>query len=277
MSSSIGMMKFPRYGKIKLMFQTTNQLYLYHSQSWVVFTWHCDHCGFHHRKAGGKWSIPEPRLRWENLERRWGLVEALGAQGNPRDFHQWPVGGLNPSEKYESQLGGLATQYMGKSKMFQTTNQLLLINQWEWGGHLWLTLCHVFGLVHINQYCMTYIGHHSATAKLSLTHHCFQSHDHPQPPSMHLTMHNDARAHHSCLCSPSVSSVRIDEPLNSGSFSIWVAQGVDVVQFHFIFALAIRSQLLLQAEGCFTPCCVHVGQTFLGNPKWSGVRVGQLW
>ena len=34
------------------------------------------------------------------------------------------VGGLNPSEKYERQLGWLATQYMGKYKNGnQTTNQ----------------------------------------------------------------------------------------------------------------------------------------------------------
>jgi hypothetical protein len=27
--TSVGMMKFPRYGKIKFMFQTTNQIYIY--------------------------------------------------------------------------------------------------------------------------------------------------------------------------------------------------------------------------------------------------------
>ena len=35
------------------------------------------------------------------------------------------VGGLNPSEKYESQLGWWNSQYMEKIKvMFQTTNQV---------------------------------------------------------------------------------------------------------------------------------------------------------
>ena len=34
------------------------------------------------------------------------------------------VGGFNPSEKYESQLGLLSPIY-GKIKMFQTTNQII--------------------------------------------------------------------------------------------------------------------------------------------------------
>jgi len=36
----------------------------------------------------------------------------------------WLVGGFNPSEKYESQLGLLFPIYGKMEKMFQTTNQM---------------------------------------------------------------------------------------------------------------------------------------------------------
>jgi len=39
MSLSVGMMKFPIYGKIKLMFQTTNQLYIIYPEKCPIISY----------------------------------------------------------------------------------------------------------------------------------------------------------------------------------------------------------------------------------------------
>jgi hypothetical protein len=50
--------------------------------------------------------------------------------------HFWLVGGFNPSEKYESQIGS-SSQLLGKIKlMFQTTNQLNTIVNYGVNGIL---------------------------------------------------------------------------------------------------------------------------------------------
>ena len=54
----------------------------------------------------------------------WDRINSWKFQFSSRfDNISYLVDGFKPSEKYESQLGWWASQYMEKSKMFQTTNQ----------------------------------------------------------------------------------------------------------------------------------------------------------
>ena len=79
--------------------------------------------------AKNAWSQPEQSTHRANM-RKTPLVNASQKRGNlcKTNTRTLLVGGLNPSEKYESQLGWLATQYFWENSKNgnQTTNQITI-------------------------------------------------------------------------------------------------------------------------------------------------------
>jgi hypothetical protein len=76
----------------------------------------------------GHWYVSQMPPVWYIYLQNWVILEVTVETYFIYIIYIYLVGGLNPSEKYESQLGLLFPRYRKIKFMFQTTNQIYIYN-----------------------------------------------------------------------------------------------------------------------------------------------------